>query len=468
MTILRKMLLILFCGCFVGGCYEDETVLTINSDGSGTLKQKAVLSERFMVAISDSKGTQNGPIPDKDTLIKKVGSAIKVISIKQTDTPDGGRVIELKGTFSRPEQFFLSEYCQKQIKLRIAPAGEGKAAIYCDMEQSDGSGPKLTQLYGMAKGLHISRTVHLPTEIEKTNGYWDKAKNTVSWATDLRNKEGLAKTKQFIEGPDKGSGFAVFNASELKFTLPLKAAALPEKAVEVEKEMPQKEPMGLKAKVCWISIKKKMATNGNGGATLSDLEIGVEISWNEGHSPIACRKPVLLSLLDDQNNDLVLDRASSASQREVLNSEKKNRKKQLTLRAKTPAKNAKKLKSLEGSVEVITDVTTETVVLENIQDLVGKKSTGNPALNRLNFRIKSLKGATLKIEINGGNETITSLYMIKEDGSKVKKRGGMGWGNEYSYDFDEDISESTKCELEVIASQNTVKVPFSLEEAALP
>jgi len=43
MAILRKMLLILFCVFFVGGCYEDETVLTINSDGSGTLKQKAVL-----------------------------------------------------------------------------------------------------------------------------------------------------------------------------------------------------------------------------------------------------------------------------------------------------------------------------------------------------------------------------------------------------------------------------------------
>ncbi|MHC4498933.1 MAG: hypothetical protein ACYS21_07450 [Planctomycetota bacterium] len=460
MTALRKMLLILLCVCFVSGCYEDEAVLTINSDGSGILKHKAVLSERFMVAISDSKGTQNGPIPDKDELIKKVGSAIKVTSIKQTDTPDGGRVIELEGTFSKPEQFFLSEYCQKQIKLRLAPAGEGKAAIYCDMKKSGDSGPSLTQLYGMAKGLYIRRTVHLPTEIEKTNGYSGKTKKTVSWFTDLRDKERLAKTKEFIEGPNKGSGFAVFNASALKFTLPLKAAALPEKRVEVEKEKTQKESMGLTAKVCWISIKKK--------ATLSDLEIGIEISWNEGHSPIACRKPVLLSLLDDQNNDLVLDRAPSVSQRKILDGEKKDKKKQLTLRAKTPAKNAEKLKSLEGCVEVITDVTTELVVLENIKELVGKKSTGNPILDRLNFRIKSIKAAALKIEINGGNERITSLYMTKEDGSRVKKRGGMGWGNEYSYDFDEDISKLNKCELEVVVSESTVKVPFSREEILLP
>ena len=58
--------------------------------------------------------------------------------------------------------------------------------------------------------------------------------------------------------------------------------------------------------------------------------------------------------------------------------------------------------------------------------------------------------------------------MFKEDGSKVKRSGGMGSGNEYSYDFREDISKVTKCELEVVTEEDIVKVPFSLEEAALP
>jgi hypothetical protein len=468
MIVVKRFFTVLLCACLLGGCYEDEAEVTINADGSGTVKQKLVISERLIVATSEDGGNENTPPVSKEKVLKEVGSAVEITSITQTDLPDGGRIIELEGTFSSPEQFFLSKFCQEQLKLRIAPAGEGKAAIYCDMKKSGDGGPSLTQLYGMAKGLYIKRMVHLPTEVEKSNGYSDKAKNTVSWATDLRNKEGLARTKLFVEGPDEGNGFAVFNASVLKFTLPLKAAALPEKPVEVEKENAQKESMGLAAEVCWISIKKKIGMDSNGVTTLSDLEIGIEISWNEGHCPIACRKPVLLSLLDDQNNDLVLDKTLSVSQRQIFNSEKKNRKKQLTLRAKTPVENAEKLKDLEGCVEVITDVTTELVVLENIKDLVGKESTGNPILDRLNFRIKSIKGATLKIEINGGNETIRSLYMTKEDGSKIKKRGGMGWGNEYSYDFDEDISESTKCELEVIVSQNIVKVPFSLEELALP
>ncbi len=466
MTGLKRMFLILFCVCFISGCYEDEAEITLNPDGSGNLKQKLVISERLVIASSDSTGSKDTPPVTKEKVLEAIGSAVDITSIKQTDLPDGGRVIQFEGPFSSAEQFFLSEFCRDTLKLRIAPAGEGKAAIYCDMKQSGDGGPNLTQLYGMAKGLYIKKTVHLPAEVEKTNGYWDKAKNTVSWAIDLRNKEGLAKTKLFLEGRNKGSGFAVFNASGLKFNLPLKVTALPEKAIEGKKI--QKDSAGLVAGVAWVSVKKKMTVGSTDTSETSDLEIGIEISWNEGHSPIACRKPVLLSLLDDQNNDLVLDRAPSLSQRQIFNSEKKNRKKQLTLRAKTPSKNARKLKNLEGYVEVITDVTKKLVVLENINELTGKESTGNNVLDKLNFKIKSIKGATLKIEINGGNERITSLYMTKEDGSKVKKRGGMGWGNEYSYDFDEDISKLNKCELEVVVSESTVKVPFSREEVQLP
>ncbi len=466
MFLLQKMFLISLCVCFISGCYEDEVELTLNSDGSGTIKQKLILSERFMVAISENKGSQQGPIPDKEELVKKIGLAIEISSIKQTDLPDGRRVIELEGTFSKPEQFFLSEYCQKQIKSRIAPAGKGKAAIYCDMKNSSNGGPSLTQLYGLAKGLHISRTVHLPTEIIQTNGYSDKDKNTVSWTTDLRNKEGLARTKAFIEGPDKGSGFAVFNASRLKFTLPLKVTALPEKAVEKEKI--QRDSAGLAAKVAWVSVKKKMATEGTGVAETSDLEIGIEVSWNEGHCPVRCEKPVLLNLLDDLNKDLVSDKGPRVHQGRIFTREKRDRKKELTLRAKKPSQNAKKLKQLEGYVEVIAGVVKKTVVLENVQELAGKESTGNPVLDKLNFRIKSIKGARLKIEIDGGHQKITSLDMLKEDGSKVKRSGGMGWGNEYSYDFDEDISKVTKCELEVVVAESIVKVPFSLEEISLP
>ncbi len=463
MSVLQRMFLVLFLVCLLSGCYEDTVELTLNYDGSGTIRQKLVLSERFMVAISEDKGFQDAPIPDKEELVKKIGPAIKISSIKQTDLPDGRRVIELEGTFSKPEQFFLSEYCRGSIKLRIAPAGDSKAAIYWSKKESDSTGPSLTQLYGLAKGLHIKRTVHLPGKIEKTNGLSNKAKNAVSWIMDLRNKEGLAQTKAFIEGPDEGKGFVVFDASRLKFSLPLKVAALPEKAVE-EKKI-QTESTGLAVEVAWISVQRAKKIDGTDIVKNSYTEIGIELSWNEGFHPVRCEKPVLLSLFDDRDSDLVTGEDPPFVQLRIAEHLKR---KELKLRAKAPSKNARKLKNLEGYVEVVTDVTKELVVLENVQGLAGKESMGNPVLDKLNFRIKSIKGARLKVEIDGGSEKITSLAMIKEDGSKVKKSGGMGWGNSYSYDFDEDISALTKCELEVVVAESTAKVPFSLKEISLP
>ena len=466
MYVSQRICLFLFCVCLVNGCYEDEVELTLNSDGSGTIEQKLVLTERFMVAVSEGQGSQGSPIPDKEELVKKIGSAIEITSVRQTELPDGGRVIELKGTFSSPEQFFLSEYCQEQIKLRIAPAGDDKAAIHCDMKLSSDGGPNLTRLYGLAKGLHIKRTVHLPAEIEKTNGHSEKAANTVSWATDLRNKEGLARTKAFIEGPDEGNGFAVLDASALKFTLPLKVTVLPEKAVEKEKV--QKESAGLAAKVAWISVQKKIATEGTGIAEMSDLEIGIEVSWNQGHCPVRCEKPVLLNLLDDLNKNLVSDKAPRVYQGQIFTREKRDRKKELTLRAETPSVNAKKLKQLEGYIEVITDIVKETVVLENIRKLAGKESTGNPILDKLNFKIKSVEDRTLRVDIDERRKKMMSLALVRDDGSKVKTISGTGGDNWYSYGFREDISEVNKCELEIVVSETTVRVPFSFEEISLP
>lgn len=471
MSVSRRAGLFLICTCLFGGCYEDKVELVLYPDGSGTLKQKVVLPERFVVGTEEGSGSQQGPPSNKKEFVRDIGSALEITSIKQTDLPDGTRIIELEGTFSEPEQFFLSDYCRKQLKLRIAPVGKDKAAIYCDMMQSDEAGPNLAQLYGLAKGMYISRTVHLPAEIEKTNGFLDKAANTVRWVTDLRDKDGLAMTKEFTEGPDKGNGSVVFNASGLKFALPLNIAALPAEASAIERgKSPEEsaESMGIVAKVAGISVKKKMPTEGAGIAEISDMEIGIELSWNEGHCPVRCEKPVLLNLIDDLSKDLVSDKAPRVHQGQIFSSEKKNRRKELTLRAETPTENARAIRQLEGYVEIITGIVKKTIVLENVQELAGKESTGNPALDKLNFRIKSIEGRRLSIKIDGGYKRIASLDMLRDDGSKVGRSGGMGGGNEYLYNFRDDISKATKCELEVVIEESKVRVPFSLAEVPLP
>ena len=463
MSLCRKTCLLALFACLLGGCYEDTAEITLNSDGSGTIKQKLVLSERFLVSISESRGSRSAPAPQKEELAKEIGSAIEITSITQKDLPDGARVIELEGKFGSAKQFFLSEYCQKQIKLRIAPAGEAKAAIHCDMQQSDSGGPSLTQLYGLAKGLHIRRTITLPAKIEKSNGEPAKAKNAVSWATDLRNKEGLARTKTFLKGPDKGKGLAIFDASGLTFSLPLKLATAPDAPAAEPKT--QKQPGKPVAKVTWISVQRAKKTDGTDIPKQSFTEIGVELTWDPNHRPVRYNTPVLLSLSDDRGEDLVTSDEPSVFGGKIYDYLKS---KEIKLKEKAPSANAGKLTNLEGYVEVVTDVVTESIVLENVQALAGKDSTGNPVLDKLKFKIKSIKNGTLRISIDESIQKITSLFMIKDDGTKIKKRSSGGGAGNWSYGFDEDISKISKCELEVVVDETTVKVPFSLKEISLP
>jgi hypothetical protein len=44
----------------------------------------------------------------------------------------------------------------------------------------------------------------------------------------------------------------------------------------------------------------------------------------------------------------------------------------------------------------------------------------------------------------------------------------MGMGDQYTYEFKEDIPGPIKCELEVVVEKSKVKVPFSSEVILLP
>ncbi len=466
MSVLQKMLTVACCVFLLGGCYEDEAEITLNADGSGTVTGKLLISEKLVVATSEGDNNKKAPPVTEEQLLKKISSAIDIASITMTELSDGGRIIEYKGTFSSAEQFFLSKFCRDTLNLRLAPASEGKAAIYCETWQSSSAsgGPSITQLYGLIKGLYVKRTVHLPAAIETTNGQRGKDKNTVSWVTDLRNKEGLARTKAFVEGKDKGVGSAVFDASVLGFSLPLKTATSSEETLESGKNPLSQGPTGLKAEVSWVEINKRIALDGDSNEpVISDLEFGIKVNWTKDNTPFACHTPVLTNIQDDLGNNLVRSTYESVHKINGPSAEKI-----LKTKAKAPSGNAKKIRNLEGYVSVVAKVNKKKVILENMQELVGKETTANPILDKLHFKIKSIQGPRLNIEIDAGYNTITSIEVFENDGSRVKKRGGGGWGNNYSYDFDNDISKLNKCELEVIVSQTIVKIPFSLKEVVLP
>lgn len=462
MYILLKRSFLIIGVCLLAGCYEDTFELTLHADGSGVIKQKLVASERFMVAFEDAEGSSKGPLADKEQIIKTIGDSVKIKTIKQEDMPDGSRVIEFEATFARPEQFFLSDYCQDQLKLRIAPVGEGKAAIYCDMAMSGGMSMSTSQIYAAAKGLLISRIIHVPGKIQKANGDYSSFKQTVKWSADLRDKKALEQTMVFLEGPDNGKGFVVFDASGISFDLPLKAGQLPRRKDKTE--TPQRDAGNLTAEVVWVSVTKK-ASVADGKTEISDLEIGVKVQWDQDNRPFSCQQPVLLSLSDDMGTNLVKDAGSSNFSRKIFSHEKS---KELKVKANMPVRQATKLQHLEGYVEVICERATEVVELTGIRELIGKESTGNEVLDKLNFRIKALAGNSLKITITGGKNVIVSVDMLRDDGSKIRRSGSMSTGNTVHYDFTDNIAEADRFRIEVVVSQKKVKVPFSFDEIPLP
>ena len=106
--------------------------------------------------------------------------------------------------------------------------------------------------------------------------------------------------------------------------------------------------------------------------------------------------------------------------------------------------------------------------LTGIRELIGKESTGNEVLDKLNFRIKALAGNSLKTTITGGKDMIVSLDMLRDDGSKISRSGSMSTGNNVTYDFADNIAEADRFRIEVVVSQKKVKVPFSFDEISLP
>ncbi len=468
MLLLRSILLTIICVLLVSGCIEDEVEVTLNADGSGTVIQKITLSERLLVALSDGNIGDNTPPVTIDQVRQRIGSAFDITDLRQTDLPDGGKIFEIKGVFERPERFFLSTYCQKDLKIRLSPIGSGNAAIFSDIGFSGdglGSGMTMERLYGLVKGLYISRTVALPADVVRTNGQLGGDKRSVRWVMDLRDRAGLAKTKTLIEGANEGKGVAEFDSRGLAFSLPLQIEEA--EKISVEKQTPKTAPSAspFEADVVWVSCNRKRTIEGN--MEITEAKIGVALRWEEECNPVRCKSPTLHTVLDNQNQDLVINKSSSISQ-SVSSIEQRERKKELNLLIAAPSENARSLKNITGHVEVVAKVATQEIVLDHLQSLRGASSTGNETLDRLHFKVRSIQGQTMEIEIEGGNNAIVSLEPLNKDGLAVRRQGGSGWGNNYRYDFAQDVSEIQKCRLEVVVSEEIVKIPFAINELPLP
>ena len=379
--------LFIFALIFLPGCFEEEVEVTLYPDGSGFVKHRVVLSERLLVSSQEEGHPEGMPETDIDKFRETVASALEIISLKQKDLPNGSRIIELEGRFQSAKKFFLSEYCREHLKFRIAPSAKHQAVIHSNIWDDSGTGPSITQLYGLAKDLYIKRTIHLPGTVLKGNGIINPASKTVTWVIDLRNKKGLAQTKEFLKKTDKGQGYVVFDAKNLKFDLPLRLTEQPNPPEGAESgEAPHGSP-ALSTAIDWVSVKRTRIFNAQKKTFYQTdplTEIGIVLSWNKDCPPVKCEKIVLLNLQDDQGKDLI-EKSEDEISFGTIRDYQKN--KVVKIKAKPPSRNAEKLVGLEGYIEVVKNADRKTVKLKNLQSWIGKSSTNIHVLDALNFRV---------------------------------------------------------------------------------
>jgi outer membrane protein OmpA-like peptidoglycan-associated protein len=199
------------------GCYEDEAEVTIHADGTGAFRQRIEVSEQlaYMFDHEPEGGTTPGPVSVPFSLTREAteamlgeGGVIKTFDV--VDNPDRSRVIEVAGTFESAAAFFASHYSIRSLNLRLWKVGD-EIRIGCDASFGGGATTlTIDHLYGMAKGMRVTRTIRAPAAIRAEHGR--AGDDTVRWSIDLTDRAALAATKRRLDESIDGVWVAAFDA----------------------------------------------------------------------------------------------------------------------------------------------------------------------------------------------------------------------------------------------------------------
>lgn len=461
----------------LAGCYEDEAEITVNADGSGSFVQTILISEQMVVAMSadnDEMGVSSDAPFDvsREELEAKLGDAGQITAFETEGLDDGSKRITVRGVFNEVAAFFSSEYASDSLKLSIKPAGEGKAElIWIAEDESNQNGPSLDQIYGMAKGLKVIRTVNLPSTPRADQGNVEGT--SIEWAMDLSDRKALAATKAMIEASDGGVLVASFDPKGIEFPVveEIQVVDVP----EGEEDQPAQaaaliDASGMEVVLNTVGWTRYITLNENTFAQDHTLSLDMELKWPEGSRPIAVYPATLNSLTDDLGNNLVREVDDTFGERRSEIWEHSDTQ-MIRLDADGPSRDARALLGLSGEVRVVTQVNLEAASLDNPASLVGKAKVGNPTLEGMGFRIKAIKDMALELTFKEGVEAtqvIQSLTATLSDGSEVESNGWGGWANNMTYNFPENLSGMKNLTVNVLAGETVVAVPFSMEKIELP
>jgi hypothetical protein len=479
------------------GCYEDTTELTLNADGSGQLEREIVISDRFLVAMTEQEEdagsgqmSMNNELPfDRESFMKIVDEEVFTLeTFETTDEDNGNRRISITGSFDDATAFLNSELGE-QTMVKLVADGEGNAALHWTAFNSDQFENDLgwPQMYGLAKGLRMATVVNAPAPLTHEHGEGEGEGNTARWEIDLTSREALEKTIALENALEGGNAVATFEGNPFELELPAAETPAPggpsvEVAAESTAEGEEGEEgeggaRGLSATVGSVTITRTAEVAelpddvSSRGLPEPRAALGIHLTWPEGKRPISFEEPEVTEATDDTGQSLVdPDHSFSTFRTDVWEHEES-----LLIAAENmvaPGEGASEIVSLEGVVPVLMGTETEEIQVTELQANEGQPITGSEMAEQLAVAIKKIQGS--QVDVSTNSESLETAFLVKggAEGERLETqgKGWSGFNDEYTYNFTfpQPVEEGDALVLVVVTKEIIARVPFSASELPLP
>ena len=193
------------------------------------------------------------------------------------------------------------------------------------------------------------------------------------------------------------------------------------------------------------------------------------MTWDEDVEPVRVENARLSTITDNLGRDLAMRPAQNIRSSRIGFSEQRNRVKEVVIETKVPDDDARSIRNIAGTIDVVYGTTAETVVIDDLHALIGKTQTGNDLLDERRFRVKSFSDTgRIVFDIDGGRQAVSEFEVYDVHGSPIRRRSLMTSANRLTYDFETDAEQMAEFHIQIVTAEHTVTAPFSLDELTLP
>jgi len=232
-----QLIITIVASAFITGCVEEEIVLTLNRDGSGTVDVRIKVDDRMMVPLEaqaasteeESSGMKirrwDAPLllePEEATLRKMLSPDFEITHFESLIEGEV-REVKFSCTWTNPKAF-EQPILAKLVRLTPKVTREGEGNIRIDLfdgrvpgQGRSGSaipGYSIADAYSLGKGFRRSLTLNMPGEVQSTSGRLSQDMRQANWDFDLRDRTKLPDAQKLVNALSPYNVEATFDPAQ--------------------------------------------------------------------------------------------------------------------------------------------------------------------------------------------------------------------------------------------------------------